>query len=158
MYIISPSPPALPISPLLSLKFVNSSLIVTFYKTHTHTHLLSPFTNVLMCMYFRLTIWDWITCQGPCSWRRLISPTQQPLIVFLSRDGLVRFPLLILELQVVLSLCRSCLWDHIVEISWVQLPVISVSQCLTASERVTFETWPSPTVDSGHWIQFARLL
>lgn len=139
-----PFPHSLP-SPLMFLplfKFLTSSYIITvkyificmYICIHTHKlKLLSLFSVACMCRTDRLGL---DTYQGAWLWRKWILPLSEVInCLQLFWWGLVTFPTSTLVCQLVLSLCRSCVGNCIVETSWMQL--LYCIQKILSSSRYT---------------------
>lgn len=93
--------------------------------------LLFIFFFILLYLFFEnfmclgLMTWYWITYHGAHPWRRLVLPLSAAIDcrqLFIQGWNLVRLSLSVLPCQMVVSLCRSCLGNHIVEISCMQHP------------------------------------
>lgn len=120
--------------PLTSTNFMTlSSLLLLLWVIHTHTHtnadLLNAFSFTYICVFVcvfvfkadHLTTWDWIVYQGFSLDLPLLAIINWLFLKYRSRTCLARFPLSTLKYQVMLSLCRFCLDNHVGRISCLAL-------------------------------------
>lgn len=86
------------------------NLLSSFRVVHTYVSMTDPL--------------EFIHLEEAYPQRRLIflSVVMSCLSLFTEGQDLVRFPPPMLSCQLVQSLCRSCLGNRIIEMSWVQLP------------------------------------
>lgn len=108
----------------LQLMTASSAVIIVLY-IYVHTHV-SPFNvTAHMCRCIYLTTWGWITYQGACSsLEKIDSPSVSShwLPITSHLLGFVKIFPNEFAYQLMLSLCRFCLGNCIVEISGGQFP------------------------------------